>query len=287
VAGAAVEEVNGLVSIVLPSYNRRDLLLDAVASVEHQTYTRWELLIVDDGSTDGSVMGLPADERIRVIRLPHTGNVASVRNVALRAAAGTLVGFLDSDDRWRPQKLARQVARLLVRQDCGWCYGQHDLIDHGGDTISFRFSHPWQPREGAFIREMLTTEAGVALQTVIVRRDVAAAIRFDERIPFADDYDFLVRLAFVSRACVVDEVVADVREHARRTTHQRYDQILGMAMRYRTYRRLVTDRALKRVCTHRLASEIREYLSRARAAGQLGRGITSVIRAWIGPHGSA
>jgi glycosyltransferase involved in cell wall biosynthesis len=56
VVGAAVEEVNGLVSIVLPSYNGRDLLLDAVASVQHQTYTRWELLIADDGSTDGSVM---------------------------------------------------------------------------------------------------------------------------------------------------------------------------------------------------------------------------------------
>ena len=78
-----------------------------------------------------------------------------------------------------------------------------------------------------------TAEAGVAMQTVIVRRDVAAAIGFDERIPFADDYDFLVRLAFVSPGCVVDEVVADVREHAGRTTRQRYDQTLGMAMTYR------------------------------------------------------
>jgi hypothetical protein len=96
-----------------------------------------------------------------------------------------------------------------------------------------------------------------------------------------------VRLAFVSLACVVDEVVADVREHAGRTTNQRYDQTLGIAMRYRSYRRLVTDRALKQVCTQRIASEVRAYLSRARAAGELGRGLTSVIRAWTGFHRSA
>jgi glycosyltransferase involved in cell wall biosynthesis len=276
-----------LISIVLPNYNRRDLLLDAVASVRQQTYTRWELLIADDGSTDDGLAALPADKRIRVIRLPHTGNVASVRNVAVRAAAGVLVGFLDSDDRWRPEKLVRQIARLLVRPDCGWCYGQHDLIDERGATVPFRSSFPWQPREGAFIREMLTTEAGVALQTVIVRRDIAAAIRFDERIPYADDYDFLVRLAFVTMACVVDEIVADVREHAGRTTHQRYDQTLGIAMTYRTYRRLVTDPALKRVCTQRSVAQIRSYLSRARAAGELGRGLASVIRAWIGVHETA
>lgn len=273
-----------LVSIVLPHYNRRDLLLDAVASVRRQTYTHWELLIGDDGSTDDSLEMLPADARIRVIRLAHTGNVACVRNTVLRAATGTFVGFLDSDDRWRPEKLIRQMARLLVRPDCGWCYGQHDLIDERGHATPCRSGHPWQPREGAFIREMLTAEAGVALQTVLVRRDVAAAILFDERIPFADDYDFLVRLALVSMACVVDEVVADIREHAGRTTHQRYDQTLGIAMTYRSYRRLVADRSLKRVCTQRMASLIRSYLHRARAEGELGRGLTRVIRAWTGVH---
>jgi hypothetical protein len=134
---------------------------------------------------------------------------------------------------------------------------------------------------------MLTTEAGVALQTVIVRREIAASIGFDERIPYADDYDFLVRLAFVTMACVVDEVVADVREHAGRTTHQRYDQTLGIAMTYRTYRRLVTDPALKGVCTQRSVAQIRSYLSSARAAGELRRGLASVIRAWIGVHEAA
>ena len=273
-----------LVSIVLPTYNRRALLLEAVSSVLHQSYTRWELLIADDGSTDDSLASLPADPRIRVIRLPHTGNVARVRNAALQEAAGTLVGFLDSDDRWRPEKLTRQVARLRLRPDAGWCFGQHALIDEHGRGTPMRSGLPWQPREGALIGAILTSNAGVAMQTVLVRRDIAAGIGFDERIPFADDHDFLVRLAFASSACVVDEVVADVREHAGRTTLERYDQTLGIAMAYRSYRAMVADPELKRVCARRSWSLIRTYLARARAAGALPRGMTNLMRAWRELH---
>jgi glycosyltransferase involved in cell wall biosynthesis len=194
-----------------------------VASVRRQTCGQWELLIADDGSTDGSLGALPADRRIRVIRLAHTGNVARVRNAALEAAAAGLVGFLDSDDIWRPGKLAAQVARLEDCPEAGWCYGRHGLIDERGTSSPIRSGPAWVPREGLIVREILEAQAGVAMQTVLVRREVAAAIGFDERIPFADDHDFLVRLAFTSSACVIDEVVAEVREHAGRTTRHRYD----------------------------------------------------------------
>jgi hypothetical protein len=131
------------------------------------------------------------------------------------------------------------------------------------------------------VREILEAQAGVAMQTVLVRREVAAAIGFDERIPFADDHDFLVRLAFTSSACVIDEVVAEVREHAGRTTRHRYDQTLGIAMRYGAYRDMASDDTLKRVCLRRRRSLIRSYLSRARATGALPRGIATLIRAWL------
>jgi glycosyltransferase involved in cell wall biosynthesis len=270
-----------LVSIVLPTYNRRDLLLAAVESVRQQTCERWELLIADDGSTDGSVDALPVDRRIRVIRLAHTGNVARVRNAALDAATAGLVGFLDSDDRWCPRKLAAQITRLEHCPDAGWCYGRHGLIDERGNATPLRSGPAWVPREGSIVGAILAAQAGVAMQTVVVRRDVAAAIRFDERIPFADDHDFLVRLAFASPACVVDEIVAEVREHAGRTTHHRYDQTLGIAMRYGTYRHMAPDAALKRVCQRRRRSLVRSYLARARAAGTLPRGVAALIRAWI------
>jgi glycosyltransferase involved in cell wall biosynthesis len=275
--------INGppLVSIILPTYNRRDLLGEAVASVRRQTCGQWELLIADDGSTDGSLGALPADRRIRVIRLAHTGNVARVRNAALEAAAAGLVGFLDSDDIWRPGKLAAQVARLEDCPEAGWCYGRHGLIDERGTSSPIRSGPAWVPREGLIVREILEAQAGVAMQTVLVRREVAAAIGFDERIPFADDHDFLVRLAFTSSACVIDEVVAEVREHAGRTTRHRYDQTLGIAMRYGAYRDMASDDTLKRVCLRRRRSLIRSYLSRARATGALPRGIATLIRAWL------
>ena len=274
-----------LVSIILPTYNRRDLLLEAVTSVRRQTCEQWELLIGDDGSTDGSLAALPPDRRIRIIPMAHSGNVARVRNAALEAATAGLVGFIDSDDTWRPAKLAAQIARLQDAPGAGWCYGRHGLLDDRGNPAPIRSGPDWIPREGSLVRAILAAQAGVAMQTVIVRREVAAAIRFDERIPFADDHDFLVRLAFASPACVVDDIVAEVREHAGRTTHHRYDQTLGIALRYGTYRDMAPDHALKGVCQRRQRELIRSYLSRARAAGALPHALATLLRAWISRRG--
>lgn len=271
-----------LVSIILPTYNRGDLLLEAVGSVRDQTYSRWELVIADDGSTDDSLSALPDDARIRTKRLAHSGNVATVRNAGLAAATGSLIGFLDSDDRWRPEKLLRQVARLEARPEAGWCYGQHDLIDAQGQPAPCRSGPVWHPREGLIAGEIMRANAGVALQSVIVRREIAAGLRFDERLPFADDHDFLVRLALAWPACVVDAIVADIRDHAGRITNHRYEQTLAIAMAYGRYRGLVSDPALKRVCARRRRGLIRSYLSRMRAAGQLRQGVARLARAWIG-----
>ena len=216
---------------------------------------------------DESLAAVPADPRIRAIRLSHTGNVATARNAAMNAASGTLIGFLDSDDRWRPEKLTRQIARLSAQPESGWCYGSHSLIDLHGHATPFRSAPPWQPREGSITSALLTSTAGVAMQTVLVRREIATSIGFDERIPFSDDHDFIVRLAFASSACVVDEIVADVREHAGRTTLERYEQTLGIAMAYRGYGRIVTDPALKRVCAQR-SRQLILYLPGARTRGR-------------------
>lgn len=269
-----------LVSIILPTYNRRALLQEAIASIQGQSRPHWELLIVDDGSTDGSPDVVPRDDRIRLMTRPHVGNVALLRNVGLDVARGSIVAFLDSDDRWHPHKLARQVARLRVRQESGWCYGQYNLIDESGQQIPQRRHFPWIPREGTLLREMLTTEAGVSLLTVAVRRELADALRFDEHVPWGDDYDFLVRLASTAPACVVDEVIADVREHSNRGNRHRYDQMLNFAAAYRRYERDLPDPVLKHICRQRASRLMREYLANARADGALIAGMTRAARAW-------
>jgi glycosyltransferase involved in cell wall biosynthesis len=269
------------VSVVLPTFNRVALLQEAIASVEAQTWSSWELLVVDDGSTDATAESLRSRQRIHLLRRAHTGNVASLRNAGLRAATGVYVAFLDSDDRWHPEKLACQVARLRARPDCGWCHGGFAMINTTGEQIPQRVGPPWRPREGWALREVLTTEASISLQTVIVRRELALSVLFDERIPFGDDYDFIVRLAGVACACSVETIVADIREHRAQTSRGgRYDQHLGLAMAYRKCGRHVTDPALRRICQQRWVETIRFFLANARASGQLIGALRLALEAW-------
>src|SRR5687767_7703512 len=110
-----------LVSILIPTYNRLDYLREAVGSVLRQTYENWELIIVDDGSTDDTrawVLSL-AEPRIRLITIPHSGNLGLVRNRGIAEARGELIAFLDSDDAFEPHKLAAQTAALATHPECG------------------------------------------------------------------------------------------------------------------------------------------------------------------------
>ena len=272
-----------LVSIVLPTYNRGAFLADAIESVRAQSCTDWELLIVDDGSTDDTLAAVPADARIRVIARPHTGNVAAVRNAGLDAARGAFIGFLDSDDRWRPDKLTRQLARLQGRSDCGWCYGAHAVVDGIGQPMPARPTEPrWAPREGDLFPAVVMAQAGVAMQTVLARREVALAVRFDERIPWGDDYDFRLRLAHQAPACVVDEVVAEVRQHPDRGSSgpRRYHIHAAEVRALRKCRPWLTDTALRQAARRRTFLEARHFLANARAAHAFWPGVVQLAAAW-------
>jgi len=107
-----------LFSVVTPVWNAAATLPATVASVRVQSLPDWELLLVDDASTDGSrglARGLAAaDPRIRLIERATNGGAAAARNAAIRAARGRLIAFLDADDRWHPEKLARQAAFIAA-----------------------------------------------------------------------------------------------------------------------------------------------------------------------------
>lgn len=114
-----MEAHHSLVSVLMPVHNAEATLAGSVASVRAQGYGAWELLIVDDGSTDGSgdlARGLAAqDARIRVLALPRNSGAAAARNHALYQARGRYIAFLDADDMWHPDKLARQLTFMAVR----------------------------------------------------------------------------------------------------------------------------------------------------------------------------
>lgn len=117
----SVINLHGLVSVVMPAYNAAATIKDSVWSVLNQTYKNIELLIVDDCSTDNTQIFLNElsgqDERIKLMRLGVNKGVAEARNVAIRAAKGKYIAFLDADDVWMPEKLERQLA-LMAEMNC-------------------------------------------------------------------------------------------------------------------------------------------------------------------------
>lgn len=125
----------GLVSIITPSYNCGDFVAETIRSVLSQTYTHWEMVIVDDASTDETVKRIEPflkDTRIRLIQNPVNSGAASTRNRALREAKGRWIAFLDADDLWKPEKLERQL-QFMQSHPCSFSYTQY--------TETNQFSH--------------------------------------------------------------------------------------------------------------------------------------------------
>jgi glycosyltransferase involved in cell wall biosynthesis len=271
-------------SVVIPTFNRLEWLPESVRSVQEQTVTEWELLLVDDGSTDDTERWARSlgDPRVRYIRRDHSGSIAATRNAGMREARGEWMAFLDSDDRWRPDKLARQFARLREAPDARWCYTRYQLIDRRGGAVAQPFGGPWQPFEDWFVDRILTTEAAVPVQTLLAPTDLARELAFDERIPLVDDYDFVLRLAATARGCVVDEILAEIRMHDERTTSLAgvFDGHFGKVIAYRKAARAMPDRRLRRVARRQLRSHLGAFLRQALRRGAVGEivRVTSALR---------
>ena len=118
-----INSQHNLVSIILPTYNRAHLIGDTISSIVKQTYLNWELIIIDDGSTDSTsdVVKQTNDKRIQFIQAGHLGIVGRLKNMALQHATGNFIAFIDSDDLWHPTKLEKQVNALFEFPKAGFC----------------------------------------------------------------------------------------------------------------------------------------------------------------------
>ena len=129
--------MTSLVSIITPNYNSEKFIEQTLQSIIKQTYKNWELLIVDDCSTDNSVKIIKKyvanDKRIQFYKLKENSGAAVARNKAIEKAAGTFIAFLDSDDLWLPEKLAKQLA-FMIDNNYNFTYTSYNLITEN-DTI--------------------------------------------------------------------------------------------------------------------------------------------------------
>jgi len=131
--------MHSLVSIIMPCYNADKFIVEAIESVIAQSYANWELIVVNDASTDKSQtyinMYVQKDSRIIHIQNNTNTGVANSRNIALNTAQGTYIAFLDADDMWLPQKLEQQVT-LMQKENIAMCYSAYHTIDTNGEKRS-------------------------------------------------------------------------------------------------------------------------------------------------------
>jgi len=134
-----------LISIITPSYNSADFIADAIESVLNQTYDQWEMIIVDDASTDNTVdiveTYVARDDRISLIELDKNSGSGVARNKAIDAANGRFIAFLDSDDLWLPEKLEKQIAFMLER-DIAISFTEYARMREDGSLLKSNITAP-------------------------------------------------------------------------------------------------------------------------------------------------
>ena len=169
-----------LVSVVIPAYNHVRYIGECVDSVLSQDHPAIEVIVVDDGSTDGTLERLQEyGERITLLR-QQGGRQARARNMAIGVASGDLVAFLDSDDRYRPGRIRAAVQAFRDDAAAALVWSDYRRIDAEGRVLEVC---RWQPRDGSFSRELIAGNP-ICNATATVRRGVLDEIGgFDERVP--------------------------------------------------------------------------------------------------------
>jgi glycosyltransferase involved in cell wall biosynthesis len=196
--------------VIIPCYNQARFLPEAIESALGQTYSRREVVVVDDGSSDDTSRIAASYKGVRAVRQENQG-VAQARNRGLRESSGECVVFLDSDDRLRPRALEAGLEALRRSPDAAFSYGWSDFITADG---SFLAPSPRRIIEGDPYVSLLRQNVMPNPAAIMFRRDsLEATGGFGVGVDVAEDYDLCLRLVRLHGASLCREVVADYRQH--------------------------------------------------------------------------
>lgn len=202
----APEKHEALVSVVIPTHNRAELVVRAIRSVLAQTYRNLECIVVDDASTDhtsDAVCTMP-DSRLIYLRHQQAKQASATRNTGIAAAKGEYIAFLDDDDEWSPEKLVKQVALLqALPATVGMVYCWMDYYSDQGLV-----SHHHPMLKGGIFAQVLDTQPIGNSSTLLVRRAAIDHVGgFDETLPRGNDGDFIRRICRDFDVDLVPEVL--------------------------------------------------------------------------------
>ena len=194
-----------LVSVVIPTYNRAERLKRALESVFNQTFTDFEIIVVDDGSQDNTeeVIKNMQNPRIRFIKHPRNLGVSAARNTGIKAATGKFIAFLDSDDIWRERKLEKQITKMFSDKS-SLCYTSVAFVKENGTPVRIQ-----KASYSGYIFPLLLKKniIGTASSVMVKRETFKKVGLFRTKMNYREDYEMWLRIARTEKISAINEAL--------------------------------------------------------------------------------
>jgi glycosyltransferase involved in cell wall biosynthesis len=222
------------ISVVIPVYNGEAFIANAIDSVLQQTVKPIEIIVVNDGSRDGTAEKLAAfGDRIKLISIPN-GGVSNARNTGLKACSGELVAFLDADDVWYEDKLERQVEVFERHPDVGFCCCDFDILEAKTNSTTTNFAKHKHTSGIIFdaplpvpLAPLVCTNFVGTCSNVMIKNDVLEKIGlFNVNYKQAEDYDLWLRCALVTQFVLMSTVLLEKKSHETNLTNNFLETLL-------------------------------------------------------------
>ena len=246
----SITKYSPFVSVIIPTYNRAQLLVKALQSVFNQTYQRFEILVVDDNSSDNTseIINNFNDNRIKYFRLSENQGAPAARNIGLKNATGELIAFLDSDDQWLETKLEKQIEMFNKDTNIG-------LVYTGIKTINNNFTKITLPqKKGDLSKSILIKNYVGTTSSVMIKKDLIDEVGgFDLTFTSCQDWDLFIRLSQKCKFDFVKEPLVLYFEHsgARISTNSK-SVVYGHLNIHKKYINLIKKLSISEIQKHYL-----------------------------------
>lgn len=231
-----------LISVVIPTRNREDKIISAIESVRKQTYSYIEIIVVDDASSDNTLLCLERykeklknKELLRIYHLDKNCGPAYARNYGVSRSRGTYIAFHDDDDQWHPDKLAIQIQRMLYDKDVDMSFGQMARFGKEGFVSIVDERLDWETKRSHFFQELLMDNF-IGAPTIVIRKTAFQKIGgFDENILSLEDWEFAIRASKYLRIEYVKTPLMDVHIHDNSVTYNHENYVISWAYILKKY----------------------------------------------------
>lgn len=226
------------VSIITPSWNSEKYIKNTIESVQKQTYTNWEMIVVDDCSADRTVEIVERiskeEPRVRIIRQEVNGGAAKARNRSLREATGRYIAYLDADDIWKPTKLEKQV-EFMKAHHCGFSCASYEVIDDEGRALNKEVHMLPSVDYVGFLTNNLLQTVGIMADTSIIDKKYLVMPDIRRR---QDAATWLQVLKAGYKCYGIDEVLAEYRRAENSLSSNKVKAVKGVWNLYRDIEKL-------------------------------------------------